>query len=897
MSSESGRHAKWVLLLTACWTFSTWAQGTDSGPNSAPNRVQSNDSKQEVDAAYVALKRRFDVWRAEPGQTQSAAVQETLRDLFDTANALLSQDGLAASNEELTERLRALARIRAADRLLEFGDEERAWAAYTTLLDESTDAAIVLLAERRLQAIEPPKDLASERDAASLGKATHLASVGKTDEARATLYEVIESTASIEIVQQAKEQLGTLDTIDELASVRDEARFQSAMLLVSEGEIAEARAALNELFTTASSTKMVQRARDALQNIAVVDPTPDLEQSKLSEAKSLARNGKLAEARALYTEVLTNTRYDETRKDASAKLAALPTTPTLGMRTWSAWSAFLEHTATFITWTLNFALVVVVITVFYCVLDLIRRTLGRRRKSWRLEPFESKDAPYMGELLLSAIDEASKRVQPRNFGHYTLIREPIDAVVRGNPPTPQWEFSELIFPTLGQIKSGPIVKLLASMPRWLRGPNRRIWPHWTVANDKLTLSLSLWATRDRVVSVMAEGAYTISETTKLAREVGEKVVHLITRPEATARDAGAAIGLREGRAQLQYYQDGGGKDALSKAEQYFKAATIASDHSDESMFYLGLTLDLAEKHEEAIKIFHRLSHSSLDSELRQWSAVNEAVARLRKYEPAELIKAERDLRDLYRHKGEGAILREPVTPFDAIVMLKLADVLAHKPIFPEFRGDVNDILNNVINFTNIVQEAIDPLSKSEDWDEDMTRSCKWSIHNARGNVALNIALDDKIIKLPIIEPLNSKKIGQDFQTNDTLAEETDRRHRLLKYALANFQQTEITDHLGVETLSNLGTVYDRYARHLSKESIQAAVTEPTEEMKGKALEYLERCIEINAHYEYGYYRLADHWLETCANPGEAKKVVERFLGNQLTPSIPGFIDLIRRLEM
>ena len=482
-------------------------------------------------------------------------------------------------------------------------------------LNDSSDTAVIFLAECSLQLPDPPGDLAVERDAASLDKATYLASVGRTDEAREVLYELIASTASIQIIQRANMQLATLDATDELALARYEARFQIVMLLVSEGKIAEARTALNELIASASSTVIVWRARDVLQKIAVIDPASDLEQAKLSEADKLARTGKLDEAKKLYTEVLASTRSDEIRKDASTELVRLPTTPTLAMRAWSAWNAFLEHAATFITWALNFAIAVLVIGVFYCTFGLIRRFLCWRRKSWRLEPFESEAAPYMGELLLSAIDEARKRVPPRNFGHYTLIREPIDARVRGNPPTQQWEFSELTLPTLGQVKIGPIVKLLASFQRWLRGPNRRIWPHWTVSNDKLTLSLSLWVTRDRVVSVLAEGGvHTITQTTELAREVGAKVLHLITRPEATARDAEAAIGLREGQSQLQRYQAGGGEDALREAERHFKEAADASDGSDEPTFYLGLTLDLAERHDEAIKIFQRLRQLSTDPE-------------------------------------------------------------------------------------------------------------------------------------------------------------------------------------------------------------------------------------------------------------------------------------------
>ena len=207
------------------------------------------------------------------------------------------------------------------------------------------------------------------------------------------------------------------------------------------------------------------------------------------------------------------------------------------------------------------------------------------------------------------------------------------------------------------------------------------------------------------------------------------------------------------------------------------------------------------------------------------------------------------------------------------------------------------IFKEVIMLTTMVPEAVGPLSKSDEWDEDMMRSCTWSIHNARGNVALNIACIEGISVLPDIGTLDNYKSEQQLHTGEATIVQSDGRRKLFEYALENFQKNEDIDPRGVETLSNLGTAYDSYARYLGPVIVQADDAEPSEDMKGKALKYLERCIEINAAYEYAYYRLAEHWLGSCSNPGEAKKVVERFRANQLTPSIPGFIDLIRRLEM
>ena len=155
--------------------------------------------------------------------------------------------------------------------------------------------------------------------------------------------------------------------------------------------------------------------------------------------------------------------------------------------------------------------------------------------------------------------------------------------------------------------------------------------------------------------------------------------------------------------------------------------------------------------------------------------------------------------------------------------------------------------------TKVLEDVLERVpSNSEDWDVLIRRQLEWAIENTRGNAYLNYS------KYFLAEPHLSEGEGEE-------------RKKYRRWALKAFQKCEMLMPVGVETLTNLATALSELSR------------------EAEARKYLERAIELNAQYEYGYYRLAQSW-EKEDNRDKVIEVLNRFP----TPGIAGFKKLYEK---
>ena len=165
-----------------------------------------------------------------------------------------------------------------------------------------------------------------------------------------------------------------------------------------------------------------------------------------------------------------------------------------------------------------------------------------------------------------------------------------------------------------------------------------------------------------------------------------------------------------------------------------------------------------------------------------------------------------------------------------------------------------------------------------EWDAIGVRQLEWAINNAEGDLNLYSvqSLDRQIAKEALAtqdEYLDIREIRLLSSRGDaTLRGERESR---LQNALNAFRRCEQLLPAGVETLSNLGTLY--LARNESGDVLLAR-------------RYFSSAIGLNPNYEYAYYKLAQTW----EMDRRTEKVIQTLKQLPKPPDIPSFQKMYRQ---
>lgn len=342
----------------------------------------------------------------------------------------------------------------------------------------------------------------------------------------------------------------------------------------------------------------------------------------------------------------------------------------------------------------------------------------------------------------------------------------------------------------------------------------------------------------------------VAAGTDAARAAAEraafKMYYLIAMPKADETAANGADSLRDGLGCLQSYVDGQDATKLTQALDKFQAVRTSLRDLWDAYLYEGVTLDLLERHDDAILRFDYVERNSKDPVLRRKAKYNRAVAHMRTYRPEDLTKAYELFGEL--SAGHGDVLRDPIK---ALAKVGKANARSHHLIFWDFllngrwaaddqerlawkvrdksriegwMAEIDQIARDIDVFSETIDAAVGEPGVASAWDQQARRQLEWGKLNAVGNGHLNFATG-------FCEPPWQPSLGD--------ARALQNQH--LQFALECFRQSEMVLQPGVETLANVATTYIYLGRY------------------GAARNYLNQAIRINPSYEYAYYRMAMSW--------------------------------------
>ena len=377
--------------------------------------------------------------------------------------------------------------------------------------------------------------------------------------------------------------------------------------------------------------------------------------------------------------------------------------------------------------------------------------------------------------------------------------------------------------------------------------------------------------------------------------------------------------------------------ALEEARGLFESVRKSSPELLEAHIYEGIALDLLERHDDAAAHFEYVESltkgaTSPDTvKLHEQAVYNGAVAHLRNlYGLSEIDTAIERLQSLLK---EGSNLE--TRPLLALASATLADawanrtihwreidprevrlsdstpedeklvaiVRAHETKVLDLVSTVNGVLDKValkgepaaegsdrssekkgttdtrLETEQLGQPAVkkgvpdtapkvqagDEIGHADAWTPDIQRQVKWAVHNALGDFYLYAATS-----LMKIDVEKSALFGRYSSIRESV--------ELIEYvekALSALRTCEMLLPAGVETLSNIGTLYLVRGREIDMPH---------------ARQYLQRAISLNAHYEYAYYRLAQSWEQE----GWREKVIEVLKFCPVPPKIPSFRSMFKK---
>lgn len=365
-----------------------------------------------------------------------------------------------------------------------------------------------------------------------------------------------------------------------------------------------------------------------------------------------------------------------------------------------------------------------------------------------------------------------------------------------------------------------------------------------------------------------------------AEKAAFKMYYLIAIPRADEAAADSAENLRDGLAFLQSYVDGQDATKLIQALEKFQAVRTALPDLWDAYLYEGITLDLLERHDDAILRFDYVERNTKDTVLKQKAQYNRAVALLRKYRPDDLQRAYVLFEEVSQEPID--LLQEPIK---TLAKVGKANALAHYLIFWDVifagRQATNDnerldwkrqygsqveglvdgveaIASELAGYEGIIDRCNTDLKSGSKWDDKARRQLEWGRLDAVGNAHLNFAMG-------FCQSPWQAELGD--------AESLRQKH--LDVALENFRRSEMVLPPGVETLSNVATTYIYLERY------------------GDARNYLNQAIHMNPNYEYAYYRMAQSW-DRGNRPLKAIEVLNQY---KVPLRIQGFKELFQKYNI
>ncbi|MCI0628509.1 MAG: tetratricopeptide repeat protein [Acidobacteria bacterium] len=622
----------------------------------------------------------------------------------------------------------------------------------------------------------------------------------------------------------------------------------------------------------------------------------------LAEADRLVGEGRLDEAAKLTADTL------KSLEDPHALAAAEERLRAAHPGWWrSKWAQHVQR-----GWIGDALLILLVLWLLYMAARAVRFLVGfLHRRSWLVGPIEDKTGLGLGDLILANLHRWGAEETPASAGLLKLGTVELQTVPQFRQEVPKVDFASALasLPQVGAVAPGAVMKVLEALPSWINSGRPAIAGSACVVDGQVVVRLTCTGRGAMIQTISAVATKEIRSCVAAAEEVSFKMYYLIAN-ESTVADAEAADRLRLGLQQLRSYVSTGQSKALDDARELFTSVRSQHPTLPEAVLYEGVALDLQEKHDEAEVRFHHLA-TTAQGEIRERARYNEAIAKFRRYRYDELEKAIAALETLIGEEVLNALeesfrLSELASsPIKALSLAAKANAIAHRPIFWQrllFEGtkvteshevlerkrasrarvegwisEVEQITTQLERLNAIVSSEVgegqknrldarpswwervkrrfSPSRVAEKWDGMAIRQLQWAIQNARGNVYLNCA--------------NSFLLEPHLPS----AGEPELRKGYLETARVAFQQCEMLLPPGVETLSNLATVYLSLGR------------------TDRAREYGRMAIVVNPNYEYAYYRLAQAW-EKDGKLSEAREVMKSF---PKPPRIQEFQDMFQRL--
>lgn len=605
---------------------------------------------------------------------------------------------------------------------------------------------------------------------------------------------------------------------------------------------------------------------------AAIERTRQRQSALLREAQHLLSEGKLEQASALMQKVLNETDDPQLIKEAQNSLAKAHPSRFEGI-----YQRYVGR-----VWVLDLILGILLVIALCFVLRFVRwvRDLLQGDK-WAVIGINDSTSLGVGELVITSLQNWSKLMKrsPVSGG---LLKIEMPQV----PSVPELDVSQLevnLAPALeslhlqiGSVDIGAIAKAMIAIRRWMNAKRPWIQGSVVISDKQVAVHLTRRSANGKIdmLTASCEIGGSISAASIAAEKVSFKMYYLIAK-ESTLSETEAAEKLRQGLGQLKEYISGKDRKGLQEAYETFLSVRNESPAFDEAYLYEGIALDLMERHDEAINLFHYLVQNASNEKLREKAVYNEAISRFRKYKPDELETAIRKLTDLVGDDPNPNELAK--SPIKALAWAAKANAVAHRPIFwqrllfegtkslvePEIRQRKEKAKEKVYEWVIEVEKITEALEKvykrvvgdDKVWDDMAKRQLQWAIQNARGNVFMNYAMNF----------LAPPHLGR--------SQEPEEQKEYLEKAYSAFQQCEVFLPPGVETLTNLATALFFLSRTTD------------------ARRYAQRAIDLNPDYEYAYYRCAQSWEKE----GRKDKVVEvlKSFAKIKTPRIPEFVELYR----
>lgn len=597
--------------------------------------------------------------------------------------------------------------------------------------------------------------------------------------------------------------------------------------------------------------------------------------AQIEQAEYLLSDNKPKEAADVIKEVLENTDDADVRSQANALLAKVNSVGFKNLDT------FGDHVSTIVWWIVDIILVGLILLVFYYLLKRLRNRDAKRYKGkWSVRPIDDTTGLGVAGAIVESLNRWKESRAPIVTGLLRVDRVYIPTTPRMVNLETELDLAAALDKLelkVGTISVGGLAKAAGSIRNWFTAPRPSISGTAALSGDQVVVRLTRQTTDGKKNSVTASADK--AKSVDAAEAASFKMYYLIAT-DTNVSQAESANKLREGMGLLrEYFLFGRSPEKLTAAHETFRDVHIENPAFNEVYLYEGITLDLQERHDEAIKMFQYLAdpRNTSSETLRKKARFNEAVSLFRKYRPTDLTKAIDIFDELIGQNPTVADLA--ASPIKALAYAAKANAIAHKPIFWQTyfydkseRDDQQLILQRKREKGAAVKEwvtRVEEIAKTlEDvntkvandnkvWDEMTRRQLRWATENALGNTYLNYA--KSFLQQPHL-------VG---------ANEEEQRREYLNKAYKAFQTSEMILSPGVETLANLGTVLTELSRD------------------AEARRYLERITtELNPQYEYAYYRIAQSWEKEH----KTDKVIEtlRSFAKVKAPSIDGFKELYQK---